>query len=469
MAPKVTLQTIADAIGVPRTTVSNYSVPTSSPTTCERGSSRPPPASGTAGRTPSAGRCAAAEPVPSASCSPNPSRGHSPTPTRVEFLAALAGMAESARQALLLVPCPPGEDQSEGVRNAVVDGFCVFTLPDEHPIVEEVLCRQLPTVFVDGPLIEGHSFVGIDDRAAMADLTRQMLGLGHRCLGVLAFRLRPDGWVGAPDEGRIASADFRVTGERLGGILDTTGRGRAPTRRRTGLRSGRNTRETARSAAMVMFARPDRPTAILCLSDQIAVGVLDAVDHQACRPRRCLRRRIRRHRRRPARRALDRPAARRPQRPRGRRTAPRRRPRANRKARPRADPPNDHRASPNLTPAQPPVTWQTCRQTTFANEVQAGGVIAPERSPPHRRDADKAQIEIQERRRMAHAPVVGQHGRVSLVHAAMPPASNERAKSTALCGASNRCRAADGAQDRQATCSEPNCRKVRRYRAPPAK
>ena len=85
-------------------------------------------------------------------------------PYAVEFLAALAGVAEAARHALLLVPCPPGEDQQQGIRAAVVDGFCVFTLPDDHPIVEEVLCRALPTVFVDGPLIDGHPFVGIDDR-----------------------------------------------------------------------------------------------------------------------------------------------------------------------------------------------------------------------------------------------------------------------------------------------------------------
>ena len=65
-------------------------------------------------------------------------------PYAVEFLAALAGVAEGARHALLLVPCPPGEDQREGIRTAVVDGFCVFTLPDDHPIVEEVLCRALP-------------------------------------------------------------------------------------------------------------------------------------------------------------------------------------------------------------------------------------------------------------------------------------------------------------------------------------
>ena len=279
MAPKVTLQTIADAIGVSRTTVSNaYSRPDQLSddlrerileTAVRLGYRGPNPA----GRSLRSGRAGAVgvvltESLPWAFADPY----------AVEFLAALAGVTESARHALLLVPCPPDEDQSEGVRNAVVDGFCVFTLPDEHPIVEEVLCRQLPTVFVDGPLIEGHPFVGIDDRAAMADLTGQMLVLGHRCFGVLAFRLRPDGWVGSPDDGRIASADFRVTRERLGGILDSMGAAGLPRDAVQVYEVGVNTREAGRSAAAVMLARPDRPTAILCLSDQIALGVLEAVD-----------------------------------------------------------------------------------------------------------------------------------------------------------------------------------------------
>ena len=46
---------------------------------------------------------------------------------------------------------------------------------------------------------------------------------------------------------------------------------------------GVNTRETAHRAARLMLARPDRPTAILCLSDQIALGVLDATDELGLR------------------------------------------------------------------------------------------------------------------------------------------------------------------------------------------
>jgi DNA-binding LacI/PurR family transcriptional regulator len=199
-------------------------------------------------------------------------------PYNVEFLGALAGEAEAARHSLLLIPAPPGQDQAEGVRSAVVDGFCVYTLYDGHPIVGEVLCRNVPTVFVDGPKVDGHRFIGIRDRAAMRALTEQVLSLGHRALGVLAFQLRPDGFSGTPSKQRIATADFRVTRERLAGVFDAV---------RTA-RSGRaavdvyevvaNTPAAGREAAIALLDGRQRPTALLCLADQLALGALEAVD-----------------------------------------------------------------------------------------------------------------------------------------------------------------------------------------------
>ena len=54
----------------------------------------------------------------------------------------------------------------------------------------------------------------------MKALTDHLLELGHRALGVLTFRLRPDGRSGRDDRDRIASAYFRVSRERLAGVFD---------------------------------------------------------------------------------------------------------------------------------------------------------------------------------------------------------------------------------------------------------
>ena len=157
MATTVTLQTIVDLLGVSWTTVSNaFSRPDQLSdelrarvlaAAAELDYRGPNPAARTLRR----GRAGAIGVVLTDSL-----EWAFADPYNVEFLGALAGEAEAARHSLLLIPAPPGQDQAEGVRSAVVDGFCVYTLHDGHPIVGEVLCRNVPTVFVDGPKVDGH-------------------------------------------------------------------------------------------------------------------------------------------------------------------------------------------------------------------------------------------------------------------------------------------------------------------------
>jgi DNA-binding LacI/PurR family transcriptional regulator len=278
MATTVTLQTIADLLGVSRTTVSNaFSRPdqlsdelrarvlSAAADLDYRG---PNPAARTLRR----GRAGAIGVVLTDSL-----EWAFADPYNVEFLGALAGEAEAARHSLLLIPAPPGQDQAEGIRSAVVDGFCVYTLHDGHPIVGEVLCRKVPTVFVDGPKVDGQRFIGIRDRAAMRALTEHALALGHRALGVLAFRIRPDGVSGIPTKERIAAADFRVTRERLAGVFDavrTVGGGRATV---VVYEAITNTPAAGRDAAIALLDGRQHPTALLCLADQLALGALEAV------------------------------------------------------------------------------------------------------------------------------------------------------------------------------------------------
>jgi DNA-binding LacI/PurR family transcriptional regulator len=279
MATTVTLQTIADLLGVSRTTVSNaFSRPDQLSdemrarvlaAAAELDYRGPNPAARTLRR----GRAGAIGVVLTDSL-----EWAFADPYNVEFLAALAGEAEASHHSLLLIPAPPGNDQAEGVRSAVVDGFCVYTVHDGHPIVDEVLCRNVPTVFVDGPKVDGHQFIGIRDRVAMRTLAEHVLGLGHRALGVVAFRLRPDGYSGTTSKQRIATADFRVTRERLAGVFDAV--------RTTGHRhvavevfeAVANTPDAGRDAALALLDRRQRPTALLCLADQLALGALEAVD-----------------------------------------------------------------------------------------------------------------------------------------------------------------------------------------------
>ena len=68
--------------------------------------------------------------------------------------------------ALHLVPATGGEGDAALVLDAAVDAFVVFALPDGHPLVDAVVRRRLPVIVQGGPELPGLPLVAIDERAA---------------------------------------------------------------------------------------------------------------------------------------------------------------------------------------------------------------------------------------------------------------------------------------------------------------
>src|SRR4051812_49734932 len=103
-------------------------------------------------------------------------------PGALEFLRGLARSAAERGVALHLVPASGNEGDPALVLAAVVDAFVVFSLPDGHPLAEALVRRRLPTVVEGGPELPGCPLVGIDERAAAAAAAAHVRGLGHRRL-----------------------------------------------------------------------------------------------------------------------------------------------------------------------------------------------------------------------------------------------------------------------------------------------
>src|SRR5918997_1829371 len=150
MGRRATLQTIADAVGVSRSTVSNaYNRPDQlNPrlrarilaVAAELGYAGPDPAARRL-RTGHAGAIGLlfTEALSYAFTDPG----------AVGFLEGLAREAEAGGTALLLIPSPPGGDAAAAVREAVVDGLCIYSMADDQPSVRAALERGLPTVVVE--------------------------------------------------------------------------------------------------------------------------------------------------------------------------------------------------------------------------------------------------------------------------------------------------------------------------------
>ena len=186
-------------------------------------------------------------------------------PAAPAFLGGVAQALEGANMGLLLVPDSRfREATAETVRAAAVDGFIVYSATRNDPRVEAALARAVPVVTVDQPRDAPTPFVGIDDRAAARRGAEHLRELGHDRVGVLSFVTTLD------PEGRLA---LELTTERLAGYEEGLGAAWDEDFVRT---CRPNATEPARRAALDLLRQPGRPTALLAMSDVLAIGALQA-------------------------------------------------------------------------------------------------------------------------------------------------------------------------------------------------
>jgi DNA-binding LacI/PurR family transcriptional regulator len=283
---RVTLQTIADRVGVSRTTVSNaFSRPDQLKDELRQrimevaedlGYPGPNPAARTLRR----GRAGVIGVVFTEALSYAFADSYA-----VGFLRGLARVAEQSGTGLHLIGWPSPDVAEEVIGDAVVDGFCLFT--PEGPLVEAVMRRRLPVVTVDHPYISGVPFVGIEDRTAACEVASHLLGLGHRRIAIVAARpLAAKEAYERRRGGRPESADPRPEFDLTAAYRFGAGRARLAGYHDACVKAGlawadvpihwtSNDREIARRAAEQLLDLRPRPTAVIAATDEIAFGVMD--------------------------------------------------------------------------------------------------------------------------------------------------------------------------------------------------
>ncbi|WP_275293610.1 LacI family DNA-binding transcriptional regulator [Amycolatopsis sp. La24] len=180
-------------------------------------------------------------------------------------LDALAKTVEPTGNALLLLP---GREAQEGplasrVLAAQADIAVAYSLADGTPALEAVRTRGLPLVVIDQPPLPDTARVGCDDRGGASLAARHLVELGHRRFGILA----------APRLSAVTSP-FHGTRERLAGYLDTLAA--AGITDVTITEAPWLSASTARAAATDLLTASLRPTALLCMSDQLAFAAIAA-------------------------------------------------------------------------------------------------------------------------------------------------------------------------------------------------
>src|SRR3954463_70290 len=140
-------------------------------------------------------------------------------PGAMEFLRGLAEGTAKDNTVLQLIAALDADEQEGAslLANAIVDGLVVWPLPDRHPLLRLARERNIPLVTHGSPRLDGVPFVGIDDRAAAQAAAEHRVQPGHRSRAVIASPFGPSRRARRRDAGKLGRPSYRVTRGRLAG------------------------------------------------------------------------------------------------------------------------------------------------------------------------------------------------------------------------------------------------------------
>ncbi len=193
-------------------------------------------------------------------------------PYAVSLLAGLASAVERTTSIVLL----PLQHDADGrpdlsvVRRANIDALALLSLPANHPAADLARARGISLVTTDPLDDPDASWVAIDDRRTGVLVGEHLAALGHTEVLVVApvDDAPPGAGVRVVDPPRIEGADY---GSRLSGLSDALG-GRI-----TMVTAGQNDFTSGERVAQWLLGRDVLPTAVVGLSDVLALGVLEGL------------------------------------------------------------------------------------------------------------------------------------------------------------------------------------------------
>jgi DNA-binding LacI/PurR family transcriptional regulator len=270
--PRVTLQTIADRVGVSRMTVSNaFSRPDQLSPTLRRRILDAAQELGYAGPDPTARALAKGTTGAIGILLTDSLRYAFTDLVAGGFLGAIAEELAPTGLAITLLTSA-GSGDLIPARDVAMDGALIYSCDPTSPAVAWLRRRQLPLVFVDQAPVEGYACVNVADREGAQAAARHLLDLGHRRIAYATVGAH--GPYGLLTSMEVPTEGYASVQRRLGwdDVLAPIGIQPVIIRQpfeRVGL---------MRRDARELLSRPDRPTAVLCFSDVTAIGVRQAAD-----------------------------------------------------------------------------------------------------------------------------------------------------------------------------------------------
>lgn len=190
------------------------------------------------------------------------------------MMASISQACDATGAGISLVSAANNEQLAWNIQSALVDGFIVFCIEGGSRLVELARERKLPFVALDLDSEDGAvAAIGVDNIAGASLAARHLTDLGHRRFAVLALPFA-DGRTGLVSPEQVRTATYAGTRDRLTGYLQELSRVGIDTSK-VPVYETANDAASTNAALETIFAAKQPPTAILAMSDKIALVTLE--------------------------------------------------------------------------------------------------------------------------------------------------------------------------------------------------
>jgi alanine racemase len=188
-------------------------------------------------------------------------------PFYTQFIRGIGKVCGQAGLTLMLVP-PLWGSMMKAIPHATVDGFVVVGLEVDRGEIQLMRRRDVPFVMVDSEAPADVPSVNVDDRCGARAIMTHVLERGHRRIAVICIESGKAGHIEEYTGTLAARLDgYREALEAYGLSLDAPG---------LEMVEAATSWEGGQAAFERIWNSGQRPTAIVAMSDIIAIGVMDA-------------------------------------------------------------------------------------------------------------------------------------------------------------------------------------------------
>ncbi len=189
-------------------------------------------------------------------------------------MSGISQACDATGAGISLVSAVNQEQLAWNIQSAVVDGFIVFCIEDGSRLVELTRERKLPFVALDlGFDDETIASIGVDNVEGARVAARHLAGLGHRRFAVLSLSFT-EAETGPASFAQVDKAVYSGTRDRLTGYFQVLAEiGIDPMR--VPIYQTDNDEETTSAGLDYIFSLREPPTAILAMSDKVALHAMD--------------------------------------------------------------------------------------------------------------------------------------------------------------------------------------------------